>query len=80
MVVQVPVVSPVTVPLSEPTVALAGLLLLQVPPGGVPESVIEALTQTAVPPVMVGIGFTVTVALPVMVLLQPVTELVATTV
>jgi len=53
----------------------------QVPPAGVLLRVVVAPAQRVVTPLMaVGTGFTVTVALPVMALVQPVVLLVATTV
>jgi len=66
MVAELPDNTPVTKPVSEPTVATDVEPLLQAPPvnpGAV--SIIEAPAQTAVGPLMVGVGFTVTTTLPV---------------
>jgi len=62
----VPVVIPVTLPPT--TVATVVAELLHVPPAGPALSVITAPTHSAVGPVIVGIAFTVTIA----VLAQPV--------
>jgi hypothetical protein len=76
--------TPVTIPLAEPTVAIAGLLLLHVPPvtESVKAIVLPAHTEQPVvgQPIAVGTGFIVTVALPVMVAIHPVEVKVATTV
>jgi len=62
-------------------VAATGLLLLHIPPGVASFKIIVASTHTAVGPTMgAGNGLTTTVALPVIVRLQPVAVIVATTV
>lgn len=48
----VPAVTPVTIPVVAPTVATAGVLLLQVPPGVALLKVVVAPTQWRVVPVM----------------------------
>ena len=68
VIIDVPAVTPVTIPVDDPTVALP-LLLLHVPPAGVEFNVVVKPTQTLKTPVIaVGFGFTVTMA----VLIQPV--------
>ena len=68
VIIDVPAVTPVTIPVDDPTVALP-LLLLHVPPAGVEFNVVVRPTQTFnVPVIAVGFGFTVTTA----VLIQPV--------
>jgi hypothetical protein len=63
----VPVATPVTMPV-DPIIATPVVVLVHVPPAGVGVSAIVALTHSAVGPVIVGIGFIVTIA----VLMQPV--------
>ena len=73
MIVVVPVTTPHTVPVVVTTVATEVVLLLHVPPlkpGTV--SGIEVPTHTAVAPLIEGTALTVIVALPVIVLVQPV--------
>ena len=54
---------PPTTPFEAPTVPVAVMLLLHVPPAGVPLRVVVLLTHTAsVPLIAVGSGFTVTTA------------------
>ena len=52
MIVAVPTFTPVTKPLAESTVALAGLLLIQVPPGVACPKVVVAPTHTLSVPVI----------------------------
>ncbi len=76
-----PEVTPVTSPVVDTTVAADVLLLTQVPPvkpGAV--SCIVAPAHTAVGPEIVGTALTATVALPVIIRVQPVDALVAITV
>ena len=80
MITVVPVSTPHTAPLVIPTVAMDGVLLLQVPPPGVADCAIDAPIHTAVAPLIVGIGLIVTVTLPVIVLVQPVVMFFAMTV
>jgi hypothetical protein len=55
VIVEVPASTPVTVPVKEPTVATAVLLLAQVPPTGLAESVVEARAHTVnVPDIALG--------------------------
>ena len=55
-----PATTPVTTPVADPTVATAGLLLLHVPPLGVHDSAVVALSHTAaVPVIAAGAAFTV---------------------
>ena len=82
IVVVVPVIAPpVRMPVVAPIVAADVLLLLHVPPvkpGAV--SVVVAPAHTAEAPDIAGTALTVIVALPVIVLVQPVVALVAVTV
>lgn len=55
--VTTPVLYPVTMP-DELTVAMVGVLLLHVPPEGLPVNVIVEPMQTELLPEMVGVGFT----------------------
>jgi hypothetical protein len=56
-----PPATPVTIPLDEPTVALATVLLVHVPPASVLESAVVAPTHTVdVPVIAAGNGSTVT--------------------
>jgi hypothetical protein len=55
-----PLPVPVTTP-AEPTVAIMILLLLHVPPDGLPDNGTVAPTQTEVPPETTGEAFTVIV-------------------
>lgn len=66
VIMAVPAVIPVTTPVVEPTDALDGLLLCQVPPLSVLDSEMVPLTHTAEEPAIVaGTGFTVTARVPV---------------
>jgi hypothetical protein len=57
----VPAAIPVTTPVLIPTVAFAGALLVQIPPGVVEASDVVNPTQTLIVPVIgLGRGFTVT--------------------
>ena len=67
----VPPEMPVISPVSESTLTIAGLLDAQVPPVGVPESVVELPSQTSSVPEIVGAAFIVTIA----VLLHPAARL-----
>jgi hypothetical protein len=80
--VAVPGETPETVPLDEPMPATAVLLLAHVPPPGVGEQAATAEPGHSVvgPHDKVGVGSTVIMALPLIVLVQPVIPLVATTV
>ena len=72
---------PVTTPVVLPMVATDGVPLLHVPPVVRSVSVIVAPAHTAVGPLMAaGAGLTMIVALPVIVLVQPVAAVVACTV
>jgi hypothetical protein len=66
VIVVVPAATPVTTPDDDPIVAIAGVLLVQVPPDGVPDNIIVEPTHTAMVPVELvtadGNGLTVTVA------------------
>lgn len=59
VITDVPEAMPLTIPVTEPTLALA-LLLLHVPPDGVAFNVVVNPTQTFKVPVMIGLGLTVT--------------------
>ena len=59
LITSVPVVTPVTAPV-DPTVAMLVVMLTQVPPAGLPLSVMIAPTHSAEGPVITGMGFTVT--------------------
>ena len=59
VITDVPEVTPVTIPVVEPTVAWP-LLLLHAPPAGVELSVVVNPTQTFKVPVIIGLGLTVT--------------------
>lgn len=66
VMVVVPAISALTTPDDEPMVAMAGLLLLQVPPGVASVSVVVKPMQPLVVPFMVpGSGFTVTAVIAV---------------
>lgn len=82
--VQVPGATPVTMPVTEPIVAIVVLLLDHRPPGMAAVSVIVWPTHTWLPVVGPDIGpgngFTTTFTLPDIVAVQPVTVMVATTV
>ena len=52
MMITLPAVTPVTVPVSEPTLAIAVLLLVQVPPPVVVLSVVDEPAQTDEAPVI----------------------------
>ena len=79
--VVLPVATPVTIPLADPIVATPGVLLDQRPPPVASVSVIVAPTHNADGPTIgAGNGLTVIVALPVIILVQPVIELEATTI
>jgi hypothetical protein len=58
--VTVPALMPVTTPVAEPTVATAGLLLLQVPAPEVVANKVVLPTQTFIVPVIGAIAATVT--------------------
>ncbi len=61
VIVTDPKLTPVTIPLDDPTVAIEGLLLLQVPPGVTSAKVVVEPTQIVSVPVMaLGDGVTVT--------------------
>ena len=63
MIVAVPPVTPQTLPVEEPTVAILVLLLLHVPPDGLELSVLQTpLHIDAVPVIAAGVALTVTVA------------------
>jgi hypothetical protein len=80
-IVVMPGMMPVTTPVVGATVATAGALLLQVPPGVTSVTVIVVPGHNAVgPPIAAGNGLTVIVALPLIVLVQPVVAPVANTV
>jgi hypothetical protein len=65
----IPVATPVTTPVAASTVAIAGVLLVQVPPVGVLDNVrVPPTHAVAVPAIAVGKALTVTVA----VVIQPV--------
>ena len=56
-----PAATPVTIPVREPTVAEAGLVLLHIPPESDSPSVVVSPTHTeGVPVVGAGVGFTLT--------------------
>lgn len=80
--VAVPGEIPDTVPLDEPMPATDALLLAHVPPPGVGAHAATAEPGHTVvgPHDNAGVGNTVIIALPLIVLLQPVVPLVATTV
>ena len=64
MVVELPASRPLTIPLSEPIVAVPGALLVQVPPGTISESVTGIPTHAIDGPrIGPGTGLTVTVSL-----------------
>ena len=62
VITEVPAASPLTVPVDEPTIATAVLLLLQVPPVVASDKVIEEPVQTVAVPVMDDMPLTVIVA------------------
>ena len=68
MISVVPGATPVTITDPAPTVAMPGLALVQIPPVGVPLNKVVPPTQVIIVPVIVGLGFTVTLT----VLKQPV--------
>ena len=75
-----PIARPVIIPVELPMVAMAGKLLVQFPPPPSVSIIVEP-THTAVgPEIGAGNGFTIIVALPVILLLQPVPVFVAVTV
>ena len=77
----IPVVTPVTAPELEPTEAIAGTLLIQVPAGVGSQTTNVVPAQPAVgPQIGDGDGLTTIVALPVIVAEQVVAGFVATTV
>jgi hypothetical protein len=81
MMVVVPADTPVTIPVVAPIVAIGKLVLIHVPPGVRSVSVIVVPGHKADGPAIVaGNGFTLITALPDMVRVQPVAELVANTV
>jgi hypothetical protein len=61
----VPLRKPVTIPVPAPTLAMVGLVLLHAPPGVALVSVIGVDKQTALPPALGVIGFTVIAAIAV---------------
>src|SRR5580704_16052956 len=61
VIVVVPGATPVTIPVAEPTVAIAGLLLTHVPPPASVSVIVAAGHTCSVPLIAVGNGFTVTV-------------------
>jgi hypothetical protein len=80
VMIVVPNAIPVTIPVEVPIVAVAGVLLIHVPPPG-SVNVMVAPTHTAVGPLIgAGKGLIIIATLPLMVLLQLVVALVATTV
>jgi hypothetical protein len=58
----VPALTPDTIPLDDPIVALAGTLLVQVPPPGVPVSVLVQTAHIKAVPVIDGAAVTVNTA------------------
>ena len=77
----VPAVTPVTTPVAEPTVATDGVVLLHEPPLVASLNVeVEPGQTVIVPEIADGNGFMLIVALPVILLVQPVVPSVATTV
>ena len=74
----VPAATPVTTPVADPIVALETSLLLQVPPPISLSVTVEATQTSIVPEIAEGKGLTVTVELPVIVLVQKVVASVAT--
>jgi len=58
MIVATPELIPVTMPV-DPTVATDGLLLLHVPPDGVPDSVVVEPMHTVLLPEIAAVAFTV---------------------
>lgn len=76
-----PIVNPFTTPLVEPILATPVLLLVHVPPPGPVANVVELPAHTVVAPLMgAGSGLMLMVALPLMLLVQPVVVFVAVTV
>jgi hypothetical protein len=62
VIATVPAVTPVTIPVPDPTVAIPLLLLLQVPPVVASLSVIwEPAITVLLPEIAPGVGFTVTI-------------------
>jgi len=62
VIVVVPLITPVTIPVEEPTVATEVVLLVQVPPGEASVSATVAPSQiAAIAPITAGIAFTVNV-------------------
>jgi hypothetical protein len=60
---EVPAIRPFTVPVAEPTVATAVLLLLQVPPGVTSDNVVVVpMQREKLPAIVPGSGFTVSIA------------------
>ncbi len=75
-----PIVNPFTTPVDEPIVATAILLLLHVPPLGPVANVVELPAHTVVAPLIgAGNGLMLIVALPLILLAQPVVVFVAVT-
>jgi hypothetical protein len=61
VIVTVPALTPVTIPVADPIVAMAILSLIHTPPPVVTLSAVEAPTHTPVLPLITGIEFTVIV-------------------
>lgn len=59
VIVTTPAATPVTTPVEDPTVAIVVLLLVHVPPSGLPVSVIEEPAHTVLGPEITGVGSTV---------------------
>lgn len=62
VIVELPPLTPVTVPVAKLTVAIAGLLLVQLPPPASVNGVVKPLHTTVVPEMAPGIGLTLKVA------------------
>ena len=61
MILAVPVPSPVTIPVADPMLAIAALLVLHVPPLGAADRVVVLPVQAlSVPPILPGVAETVT--------------------
>jgi hypothetical protein len=79
-IVVVPAPTPVTIPEEVPTVAVPGRLLVQVPPVVASLRIVVVPGHAlSVPVIAAGNGLMMIVSVPVIVLVQPVTVLVATT-
>ena len=75
VMVEVPVVTPFTIPVAEPMVATLGVLLVHVPPSALC-NVVEDPTQAVNVPVIAGVGFTVIVL--VVVFVNPLPSVIVT--